>query len=64
MSERAAAKVGVDGRRIQVEELMHIVERGVRWFTVNLWDGGVFEALHELIDEGGRHGRGEELINN
>ena len=64
MSERAAAEVGVDGRRVRVEQLVHSVEHGVRWFTVNRWDGGIFEALHELIDGGGRHSGGEELINN
>ena len=43
---------------------MHSVERGVHRFAVDWWDGGVFEALHKLINGGGRHGGGEELINN
>ena len=64
MSKCAAAEFGVDGRRVLVEDLVHSVERGVRWFAVNWWDGGVFEALHGLIYREGRHGGGEELNTN
>ena len=38
---------------------MHSVEHGIRRFAVNRWDSGVFEALHELVNGGGRHGGGE-----
>ena len=55
MSEHAAAEVYVDGRRVRVEEIVHGVDRGVRWFVINWWDCGVFEALVEIIDGGGRH---------
>ena len=64
MSKRITAKVFVDGRRVRFEELVHSVDHGICRFAVNQWDGGVFEALHKLIDGGGRHGGGEELINN
>ena len=60
MSKRAAAHVCVDRRRVRVEELVDGVDRGIRWFAVNQWDRGVFEALSELIDRVGCHGqRGE-----
>ena len=59
VSERAADEVCVDGRHIHVEDLVHGLDYGVRWFAVDWWYGGVFEALHELIGGGGRHGRGE-----
>ena len=64
VSERAAAKVCVSQRRVWAEELVHGVDFGVRWFAVDRWDCGVFEALDKIIDGGGRHGGGEELINN
>ena len=64
MYEHAAAKVCVDGRRVRVEELVHDVDRGIRWFSVNWWDCGVFEALGELIYEGGRHGGGGGGVTN
>ena len=35
---------------------MHRVKRGVRRLPVNRWDFGVFEALDELVNGGGRHG--------
>ena len=41
-----------------VEEIVHGMDRGVRWFAVDWWYCGVFEALSELIDGGGRHCRG------
>ena len=63
MSKCAAAEVGVDGRRVLVEDLVHSVERGIHQFAVNRWDAGVFEALHELVNGGVRHDGGEELIN-
>ena len=42
---------------------MHSVERGIHQFAVDRWDAGGFEALHELVNRGGRHDGGEELIN-
>ena len=63
MSERAAAEVGVDGRRVRFEEPVHSMEHDTRWFAVKQLDGGVSEALHKLIEGGGRHVGGEELIN-
>ena len=56
VSDRATAKVYVDGSRVQVEELMHGVDCGKRRFAVNWWDRGVFEALDKLIDGGVRNG--------
>ena len=58
MDKGASAKVGSDGRRVRVQELVHSVKRGVRQLPVNWWDVGVFEALDELVDGGGRHGGG------
>ena len=43
---------------------MHREERGVRRLPVNRWDAGFFEVLDKLVDRGGRHGEGEEIINN
>ena len=64
VAEGAAAEVDGDGRRVRFQELIHCVERGVRWLPVNWWDAGVFEALDELVDRGGCHGGGEKIINN
>ena len=38
MAEGAAAEVGGERRRDRVQELVHRVERGVRWLPVNQWD--------------------------
>ena len=35
VSERATARVSFDGRRIQVEELVHGVDHGIRRFAVD-----------------------------
>ena len=64
MSEGAAAEVGGEERRVRVQEFVHRVERGVRRLPVDPWDAGVFEVLDELVDRGGRHGGGEEIVNN
>ena len=49
MSEHAAAEVYVDGRRVQVEELVHGVDYGVRRFFVDQWDCGIFEAIDKFL---------------
>ena len=64
MAKCDAAEVGGDGRRVRVQELMHCVERGVHCLPVGRWDAGVFEALDKLVDGEGRHGGGEQIINN
>ena len=51
----AAAEGCVDRLRVRVEELVRDVDRGVHRFAVDWWDHGVFKALGELIDGGGRH---------
>ena len=56
--ERAAAEVCVEQRRIRVEELVHGVDHGICRLAVDWWDGGVFEALNDLIGGGGRRGEG------
>ena len=56
MPERAAADICVNRHLIQVEELVQGVDCGIRRFAVDRWDRGVFEALDEIIDGGGRHG--------
>ena len=38
VAEGAAAEVGSERRRDRVQELVHRVERGVRWLPVNQWD--------------------------
>ena len=58
MSERAASKVCAEGRRVQVEELVKGVDRGIHWLAVYWWYCGVFKALGEIIDRGGRQGGG------
>ena len=58
MAKGDAVKVGGDGRRVRVQELVHRVKRGVRRLPVNRWDVGVFEALDKFVDGGGRHGGG------
>ena len=63
VSECAASKVCVDGRRFRVEELVYDVDCGVHRFVIDQWDCGVLKALDELIDGGSRHGGGKELIN-
>ena len=57
----ASAKGCVDRLRVRVEELVRDVDSGVHRFSVDWWDHGVFKALDELIDGGGRHVGGEEL---
>ena len=43
---------------------MHCMDHGVHQLPVIQWDAGVFKALDELVDRGGRHGGGEEIFNN
>ena len=50
MSERAAAKIFVDGRSILVEALVHGVDLVIRWFALDWCDCRVFEALYGIID--------------
>ena len=58
VAEGAASKVGGYGRRIGVQELVNHVQRGVRRLPVDWRNVGVFEALGELVNGGGRHGGG------
>ena len=58
VAEGAADKVGGDGRRLRVQELMHLVKRGVCWLPVDRWYVCAFEALDELVNGGGCHGGG------
>ena len=64
MYERAAAKVCVDGRRVQVEELVHGVDCGLRHFAVNRWDHGFSKLLTSSSTEVAAMMGGEEPNNN
>ena len=57
-----ASEVGADRRQVQVDKLVEEVDHGLRGFSVNQWDRGVFEDLGELIDGCGRQG-GWEISN-
>ena len=56
MPQNAAYEFGTDRRSVHVENLVKRVDCGVHGFAVDRWDCGVFEALDEIIDGGGRHG--------
>ena len=64
MAKVAAAEVGCGRRRVRVQELVHRVERGLRRLHVDRWDAEGFKDLDKLVDGGGCHGGGEEIINN
>ena len=58
MPQHAPSEVHADRRRVQVEEVVEVVDCGVRGFAFNQWYCGVLKALGDLIDRVGRHGRG------
>ena len=58
MDEGAAENFGRDRRSIEVQELVHPLQRDICWLPVDWRDMRVFESLDDLVHGGGRQGGG------